>query len=106
MSSSFGRRDFINTALTFGAVGVASSELAAAENSPRRAAAPTSNYRFVNLNKILRGWDKAKKMQEDFQKEVIGKQEALDQKQRDFQKKSEELAALRKGGESEETRKR
>jgi Skp family chaperone for outer membrane proteins len=81
------------------------SDSRVADASVKKAADKGTRYRFVNLNKVLEGWSKAKKNQEDFAAEFDKRAEALRQKLNDLQK-SLELKTFQQAGSSEEVRKR
>jgi len=66
----------------------------------------TSRYRFVNLNRVLEGWSKAKKMQEEYAQEFERRNDALRARVSELEKKSQEMKSFQAGGKSEEFKKR
>lgn len=105
MTSFLGRSTILGTALVLGLFGA--SALGSARYSPVQGAASRPSFRFVNLNKVLVGWDYAKKLNEDFKLEFDSKTEALQARQKALQKKRDEIATLQaSGGVTDETRRR
>jgi Skp family chaperone for outer membrane proteins len=101
MTQVSGRRHFIASALTFGAVGAAASAATPLDLTSPQAG---SKYRYINLNKAIAQWDYVKKQQDEFEKEFGGKMDALQTRQKDIQKKRDQLTELQKGGQSAQTR--
>lgn len=63
-------------------------------------------YRFVNINKIVSGWDYARKLQDDLKAEFDRKLEAIQARTKSIQKMRDELAAASVGGATDESRRR
>lgn len=65
-------------------------------------AAKSSRYRFVNLNRVLEGWSKAKKMQEDYAADFERRNDALRARLATLEKMTQEVKSYQPGGRSEE----
>ncbi|MBL8696534.1 MAG: OmpH family outer membrane protein [Planctomycetes bacterium] len=99
----------MNSAL---AVGAASALPAAAlaSNSGSRSEGSSAaegakpNYRFINLNAILGGWETAKKEATRWNEEFRGRTEALERKASELDKKREEAKQAAKQGQKDEVK--
>jgi Skp family chaperone for outer membrane proteins len=75
-------------------------------SSDRNSSDKGTRYRFVNLNKVLEGWSKAKKTQEEFVQEFDRRTDALRVRAADLQKKQQELQNMQLAGATDEAKKR
>lgn len=106
MPSIFGRRDFLGSALTFGAVGAAGASLAEGAQGGEARSSKSGSYRFVNLNRVMESWSRAKKLQEEFSAEFEKRTDALKSRLADAERKRQEARSYQQGGSSEEGRRR
>ena len=113
MSFVFGRNVLLGLAPVLLIATLASSnatpqgnESRVADANSKKTPGNTNRYRFVNLNKVLEGWTKAKKTQEEFSAEFDRRAEGLRTRIADIQKKSQELNTLQQAGSTDEARKR
>ncbi|MBI3819142.1 MAG: OmpH family outer membrane protein [Planctomycetes bacterium] len=85
-------------------LGAAGASVSGNTENARTATKP--NYRFVNLNKALEGWDYAKKLQVEFKSDFDQRTDALQGRQKMLQQKNDELTTLSAGGSTDDTRRR
>src|SRR5262245_48591184 len=102
MSAPLDRRDFLGSALAFGALPAAAG--AAIVSAPQVSA--TTRYRFISLARIQQGWSRAQKMLEDFKQEFTAKAEGLAQRAKEVEKKQTEAKSFIGSGNTPEARKR
>jgi len=84
MDSFLDRRLFLGSALAAGTLPVVGSARSASS------AAGQASIRFLNLNELLRSWDRAKKNHSELDAKLKARTDALKQKAGDLEKKSKE----------------
>lgn len=109
MATPLDRRGFLNSAFAVGAASAIPAAALAANSGSRPEGSPSAqgakpNYRFVNLNAILGGWETAKKEATKWNEEFRGRTDALERKASELDKKREEAKQAAKQGQKDEAK--